>query len=206
MAAALVGTGPSLAGFDFRRLRGGNWRVMAVKESMFDLPAADAIFGLDLPWIVTRADYLEKRVKGGADVILAMADQDTCFGRPIAGATYVRRLRSSNGMAPDPASIESGANSGFGAINAAVHKGVKTIVLFGYDYTADVHYNQDRYDERKKWDGGVRYMPRWAAHFDEAATHLRRLGVTVFNASPQSNVTAFERISHDEGIDRLCRV
>lgn len=203
--AALIGTGPSMKGFDFLRLDSPDWRIMAVKESMFDLPFAGAIFGLDLPWIGTRGNYLERRAAGGSDVILAMPDQNTCFARPLDGVTYVRRLRSSNRMSLLADSIECGANSGFGAINAAVHKGVKTIVLFGYDYTANGHYNQERYDERKKWDGGDRYFPRWATHFDEAAKHLNQLGVKVFNASPQSTVTAFERISHDDGMQILCR-
>src|SRR5262249_22760879 len=44
---AIVGGGPSLMNFDFNEVRGEH--VLAVKGSIFDIPWADAGFGLDMP-------------------------------------------------------------------------------------------------------------------------------------------------------------
>lgn len=202
----IVGTGPSLKGFDFEQLRGLGW-VLACKESMFSLPFADAIFGLDIPWMRARHDYLAERAKT-CEVYLSAPGQRLHLFRNVPGAIYLRRLRSSNMFTMDPGAIECGANSGFGAINLALIKRAKTIFLFGFDYSGGAkiaeHYNQERYDEREAWGNGVtNYFPRWAQHFDETVPQLKRMRVDIFNASPDSNVTAYERITHAQAFDRL---
>ena len=197
----IVGTGPSLKGFDFERLRGLGW-ILACKESMFSLPFADAIFGLDIPWMRQRHDYLAERVKS-CEVYLAVPHQRLLHFRNIPGVQYLRRLRTSNTFIMDPTAVEAGGNSGFGAINLAVIKGARKIFLFGFDYSAG-HFNQERYDERDAWGNGyMNYFPRWATHFDETVDQLNRLRVEIVNASPDSNVKAYERTTHDDAIDRL---
>jgi hypothetical protein len=197
----IVGTGPSLKSLNLHRLRGLGW-IMACKESMYDLPFADAIFGLDIPWMRTRHDYLRERAKT-CEVYLSAPDQRLHLFQNIPGAIYLKRLRSSNTFTLDPGAIECGGNSGFGAVNLALIKRAKHIVLFGFDYSAG-HYNQERYDEREAWGAAsMNYFPRWAKNFDETEAQLRRLKVTVWNASPNSNITVYEKIDHDTAIRRL---
>jgi hypothetical protein len=199
--AIIVGTGPSLKGFDLSRLNGLGW-VLACKESMFDLPFADAIFGLDLPWMRVRHDYLAERALA-CEVYLSAPEQKLHLFRTVPGAIYLKRLRNADTFTMDPEAIECGGNSGFGAINLALLKRAREIYLFGFDYTSG-HYNQPRYDEREAWGAAsMNYFPRWAKTFDATVDQLRRLNVKIWNASPDSNLTAYERISNESALDRL---
>lgn len=200
----IVGTGPSLKGFNLFQLKGAGW-VLACKESMFDLPFADAIFGLDIPWMRTRHDYLAERAKG-CEVYLSAPDQRLHLFRNIPGAVYLKRMRSADTFIMDPEAIECGGNSGFGAINLALLKHAKEIYLFGFDYT-EGHYNQAKYDEREAWGAAsMNYFPRWATTFDGTVDQLKRLKVKIWNASPDSNITAYERISHESALNRIHRM
>ena len=55
---AIVGTGPSLTGFDFHRILDCSCHVLAVNNSVFDLLNADAVFSLDFRWIANNASRL----------------------------------------------------------------------------------------------------------------------------------------------------
>ena len=199
----IVGTGPSLKGFDLSSLTGLGW-ILACKESMFDLPHADAIFGLDLPWMRVRHDYLAQRaLDGECEVYLAAPEQTLHLFNNVPGAIYLKRLTTQHKFTMDPEAIECAGHSGFGAINLALLKRARELFLFGFDYTSG-HYNQPKYDEREAWGAAsMNYFPRWAKTFDTTVDQLRRLDVKIWNASPDSNIIAYERISHDAALDRL---
>lgn len=200
--AIVVGTGPSLAGFDFERLRGLG-HVLAVKEAAWDLPFAEACFGLDIPWMRRRHD----RIVGLAermDVYLAIPPVGLPIGHEaVTGATYLVRRRTCETFSDDPAEVESGGNSGFGAVNVAYLKGARQIVLFGFDYTKG-HYCPDRYAHHRP-DHNAHYWPRWGENFRATRAQLRQRGVSVINASPASTVDAFPKLEIDEAINLLRR-
>lgn len=196
---AIIGTGGSMKGFDFDRL--GGCRVLAVKEAWRDLPSADAIFGLDIPWMNWAARELAALSKR-ADVVLAVPDQDLAL-TPIEGPLWLKRTSKCDALSDDPTTIESGGNSGFGAFNFAYLKGAKQIVLFGFDYGGG-HYCEDRYVTRPP-NQNARYMAGWARNFDATRAQLDRAGVSVLNASPSSLVDAFPKVSHDEALQHLDR-
>jgi len=201
--AIIVGTGPSLAGFDHDRLRGlGN--VLAVKEAVWDLPFADACFGLDLPWMRRQGDRLID-VAARMQLYLAIPPVGLPPGhRPIPGAIHLVRRRTCNQFSEDPAEVESGGNSGFGAVNVALLKGARTIVLFGFDYTHG-HYCPDRYAHQRP-DHNARYWPRWGDNFRITLPQLAGMGASVLNASPGSTVDAFPKVTIDEAVEHLRRL
>lgn len=91
--------------------------------------------------------------------------------------------------------IGSGGNSGFQALNLAVQFGCRSVVLAGYDMhdRAGIHWHG-------KHDGNLRNptrtsLARWRGVFDSQAEALRRMGVTVLNASPDSALTAFPKMT-----------
>src|SRR5580765_4838948 len=109
---AVIGGGPSLKGFDFEALCGCH--VLAVKGSMFDIPWADAGFGLDMP------RYMEWRERLAAlpcRVYWAVPeDQLTKTGPPPSkNITFLKRLDGEN-ISYDPGEIYGGGTSGFGSI------------------------------------------------------------------------------------------
>lgn len=194
----VVGTGASLAGFDFNRLRGLGY-ILAVKESWRDLPFADAVFGLDIPWMNWAARDLAA-LSARMPVYLAVPDQDLDH-QPIAGPTYLKRTGRCDAFSESPDTIEAGGNSGFGALNLAFLKRAKRIVLFGYDFGGG-HYCEDRYVTRPK-DHNARYMPGWAGNFRHILPQLAAAGVTVLNASPSSAIDAFPKVTIDEAVEYL---
>lgn len=198
---AVIGTGASMKGFDFERLR-GRWRVLAVKESWRDLPFADTVFGLDIPWMNWAASEIAA-LCGRMNVALAVPDQELAL-TPISGPLWLKRTSRCDALSDDPTTIECGGNSGFGAFNFAYLKGAKRIVLFGFDY-GGAHYCEDRYVTRPP-NQNSRYMAGWARNFDATRAQLDRAGVSVLNASPSSLVDAFPKVSHEEALQRLHRL
>jgi hypothetical protein len=194
----IVGTGPSLHRFDFERLRGLG-HVLAVKEAVWDLPFADACFGLDLGWIERRRDKLASL---SMELYLAVPASTPAKARRIRNAVYLVRRRDGDLLRTDPGEVESGGNSGFGALNLAFLKRARRIVLLGYDYDGGRHYCPERYTHLTPGHN-ARYLPRWGRNFDRTAPQLRAAGVTVLNASLTSTVMAFPRASIDEALARL---
>lgn len=202
---AIVGSGASLKGFDFASLRIPGIRVLAVKEKVFDLPFADAVFGLDRPWINRQADKL--RELRGPEIWLAPTGAER--GEHVAlidGAKYLKLARF-EGFSDDPTVIQSGGNSGFGAANLAYLKRAKRIVLFGFDYT-EAHGHHDKPEQYHWYQAGrnARYWQSWGSNFDACRPQLAKAGIEIVNASPISTVTAFPKVTIEQGLLHLARL
>lgn len=207
---AIVATGPSLKGFDFGRFQAGAdtgaFRVLAVKEAIWDLPFAQAVFALDTPWMIRCADRL-RSLK--CEIYLGIPPENKFHRRDkqaplIENATYIDLTRH-EGLSDDPALIQSGGNSGFGAFNLAYLKRAKHITLFGFDYFengAGHHFRDDCYQWYEP-GRNERYWKNWGDNFTGCLAQLRKSGASVMNASPRSTVSAFPKCSLDEGIARL---
>jgi hypothetical protein len=196
---AIVGCGPSLKGFDFTRLNDPRWRVLAVNESIWDLPFAEAVFSLDRPHINRQADKL--RAIATPKVFAVQPECAPCA--EIEGSLYLLRSRFA-GLSDDLTVIQSGGSSGFGAFNYAYLKRAKRIALFGLDYTNEFgdHYCDERYHWHKP--GEMRsYWKNWGDSFIDCKAQLASAGVSVMNASPISTVVAFDKCSIDEGLEWL---
>jgi hypothetical protein len=201
---AIIGGGPSLIGFDFERLRGAH--VLAVKTSIFDIPWADAGFGLDM------ARYMEWRDKLAnvqARVYWAVPDEqaDTA-GPPAKNVTFLRRLDGA-GVSTDPGEIYGGGTSGFGAVQIALHKRAKDIVLFGFDYDgAYTHIinapaRQDPRYIRRLAKSTANWLA-WSEHFSLYVPYLREHGIRVINACPSSAINCFQKMTVEDGAALVC--
>lgn len=197
----IVGTGPSLKGFDFSRLEGLGW-IFAVKESIWDLPFADALFSLDRPWINRQADRLRALT---IPIYLAIEPESRRLCAHIKNATYLTRTRF-EGLSDDPKVVQSGGNSGGGAFNLAYLKRAREIVLFGFDFSANGGHYTDRYLDWQPEGHNARYFPNWGSNFRAALPQLERAGVKVLNACPESTVDAFPRCTIGEALQRLDRL
>jgi hypothetical protein len=192
---AIVGNGPSLRGFDYERLRG--MHVLAVKAAMFNIPWADAGFGLDIP------RYLEWR-----DMLNAVRTMPVYWAVPkikqlgppphAPCVRFLRRVDLSD-LSDELTVICSGGTSGFGALNLAWLKRAKRIVLLGYDYNGDAGSADTRAYMNRREQPTDRWV-QWAKNFSKVRRRLDLAGVTVINAAPESRITAFPRMQIDAAL------
>ena len=200
---AIVGAGPSLFGVDLSVFQ-GDFDVIAVKQTVWDLPQITCGFGLDLPWIRRLRDQILEATS--ISWVLAGEEKTRSVIGGARNVDFRRRIRG-EGLCDDPEEIMNGGTSGYGAVNLAYHWGSPLVVLFGFDYsgaqTSQHHYNNRRY----WWHQNSRHChwSLWARAFDTMAPQLEDRGIRVLNACPTSAVTTFPRITIDEGLQHLHR-
>lgn len=165
----VIGSGPSLIGFDFDALPSGT-RIGANYSGW--LAKCDILLSLDNNFHNREREHIA-RFPGEKHFAISV----TC--QRIPGAYYWHHAYALDGLAFSMNTL-SGSNSGFGALNLAVQLGYTDIALLGLDMKWDgdrTHfhggYGQRRHIERR--------MIGWAQAFDHAARQLRGRGVTVTN-------------------------
>jgi hypothetical protein len=207
---AIVGGGTSLKGFDFEQLRGAH--VLAIKGSMFDMPWADAGFGLDMPRYREWKDKLAA-LEGMRVYWAVPEDQLDAAGPPPAkNVTFLRRLVGEN-ISLDPSEIYGGGTSGYGGMQIAFLKRSKEIVLFGFDYESptygtaeqigevrhnDQHYEKKRAQNAENWE-------MWANNFAMFVPYLAERGIKVWNACPASRINSLPKCTLEDGVAILHR-
>ena len=188
---AVIGGGPSVKDIDFDMLRGAH--VLAVKNTIFDVPWADAGFA--------HGNYEEMRDKLAdvpARVYWALyADQR--HPAPLKNVTFLKR-QYGVGMSDDPGVIYGGATSGFAAMQICIHKRAKSIVLFGFDYDRATSTTTDTRGFKR-----VANWREWAEHFRVYVPHLTKHGISVANACPSSAISCFQKVSLQDGIEMVRR-
>jgi hypothetical protein len=196
---AIVNGGPSLLGFDFEQLRGAH--VVAVKGRIFDIPWADAGFGLDTPRFI---EWRDKLSDVQCRVYWAVPeDQLANTGpSPSKNITFLRRLDGQS-VSEDPGSIYSGGTSGFGAMQVCIHKRARSIVLFGFDYDGSSHATETGpHNQKRREQDAVNWL-RWAEHFRVYVEPLQAHGINVVNACPQSSIPCFQKVTLEDGVSML---
>jgi len=174
----IVAGGSSCARFDFSRLSGK--QVLCVNEAIFlslkgpsRTCMATAVFSADPDWVGRRRPFLEIYA-GEKYACLALDAHPECAG--ISGMTYLQRAHF-NGLAENSAFLCMGGNSGYAAINLAVHKRVREIHLVGYDMNPadDVKYEQ------------------WIPRFRTMLPQLNARSIKVVNHNKRSFIDAFPK-------------
>jgi hypothetical protein len=200
---AVVAGGPSLKGFDFEQLRGAH--VLAVKGSMFDMPWADAGFGLDMP---RYTEWRDRIAKLQGRIYWAVPEEwlPRTGPPPSKNVTFLKRLAGEK-LSADPSEIYGGGTSGFGALQICIHKRAKKIVLFGFDYDGayDAHLGFRHNDQHyvKKREQSAANWEMWATHFSVYVPYLNEHGITVMNACPKSAISCFQKVALEDGVAAL---
>lgn len=175
----LIGGGPSAGRYDLAALPG---ITVAINDSGARLPGADVLFSASPPWIRRRLDLI--RDFGGLVVVR------TCYGKRagrkfhLPGSVVTMGLRSKD---------RKRHNSGLEALYWTADQGARRIVLVGFDLDPSQPTN---WHEGYEWQADktadpLFNYPAWAEAFDEAARHMERAGVHVWNANPDSHIRAF---------------
>ncbi len=193
--AFLAGGGPSLRGFDFERLR-GRGHVLGINQAMFDAPC-EAGITVDHVFLRANADRL-RTFAAARPLYLVLGNEWARAGLPpIEGAVYLRST-SDGALSFDRSFVRRGATSGYAALNVAVLKGARRIVLLGYDYTT--FDGRSHYHDAYPWHHRAHDQSWhvWARHYRDAALVCREQGIEVINASPRSKLAYFPICSLDE--------
>jgi hypothetical protein len=106
----------------------------------------------------------------------------------------IRVIRSANldGVSTDPRIIHLGGNSGFQAINLAIHTGAKRILLLGFDCIAvgpKSHWFGHHPPELQRDSPYALFRDA----FRKTAPQIQELGVDVINCSRMTTVDAFRK-------------
>lgn len=184
--AVILAGGPSLTQKDVDAVR-GRARVLAIKDAVRLAPWADALYACDGKWW--------KRWGAG----LRFEGLKYSLEYPQAPLAGVLANTGPKGLELDPSGIRTGKNSGYQAINLAVHLGVRRVILLGYDM-------QPAEDGRHHWFGAHPYStnnpPYWAFLdlWPSIVEPLKAVGVEVVNATRRTALDCFPKVSLEEAL------
>ena len=187
----LIGGGPSLTAEDVAACR-DRARVIAINDAHRIAPWADVLYSSDQRWWEFYRGVPEwSKAKYG---IAPLRPQ------PDWGITVLRNT-GDDGIDLDPSALRTGRNSGYAAMNLAIHFGARRLVLLGYDMQAPGG------PARSHWFGA--HPSRLQADspyqtfldkFTRVAPLLRELGIEVINASRETALTVFPRAPIEEAL------
>jgi hypothetical protein len=184
-----LASGPSLNPEDCFALR-GKVPTIAINDAVRLAPFADVLYSSDrLWWLRERGAPWFMGAKFAVGSRPGAAD-------PVAPDVAVLRYTGVDGLELDPMGLRTGRNSGYAAVNLAVHLGATRIVLLGYDMRPGA-------DGRMHFHGAPRGMTGtppplfqvWRRLFLTLVDPLRSIGVSVLNATPGSALDAFPRVT-----------
>lgn len=174
-----IGGGPSLTQEDVDAVR-GHGRVIAVNDAYKLAPWCDVLYAADAKWW----NWHE-------GVPSFTGWKYSVDGAPPVTWPNVRilKLTGPDGLETQRYGLRSGLNSGYQAINLAVHLGARRILLLGYDMAPAV-------DGRAHWFGDhpdktPSPYPQMRAAFDTLVEPLAALGIEVVNCSRQTALLTF---------------
>lgn len=177
-----MATGPSLTVQDVEFCR-GKAPVIVVNDAHRLAPWADVLYSSDQKWW---------QVYEGVPVF-----QGQKFGiqplkpHPKWGVTVLRN-GGTNGLSSDPAKLCNGQNSGYAAVNLAVHLGAKRVVLLGYDMGRLGKKHHFFGDHPPRLRSGSPYH-KFILRFTTLVEPLKQAGIDVINCSAHTHLTMFER-------------
>lgn len=182
-----LGSGPSLTPADVDAVR-GRARVIAVKDAYRLAPWADVLYGA--------GDVNRWWQRVGPTLTFGGLRYSLDAGASAWSA--VLKFRKESGIDTDPSYLATGANSGYQAINLAVHLGAARVVLLGYDM-------QPSAQDRDHFFGNHHHGRRlpftlFKLRFQTIVEPLKALGIGVLNASRETALDVFPRCALEEAL------
>jgi hypothetical protein len=181
------------------------WRVIAVNDAYKVMPWADAMYACDNHWWLNAPRDFSAF---GGEKWTSHEDNDINHaGQIIAKFPDVKAVAGESGseFSLDPGLIRYGWNSGFQAINLALLKGCRHIVLVGFDHRhveGKAHFFGEHPEGIHRMSG-----QSWDPHirsFGHAAKWLPK-DVTIVNATPGSALKCFPMMSLEDACREAVR-
>jgi hypothetical protein len=193
----LLGGGPSLTPEQVESVR-GRARVVAINNAVYLAPWADVLYFCDARWY----DWHTETVKRFQGTKVTLENHE--LGSELPGLVCLQRdgtdEASIDGFCPVPGRVRTGRNGGYQAIQYAVHRGARRVVLLGFDMKPAA-------DGRVHWhaEHPIATDPATPAsfvpHFRTLVAPLAERGVEVINATPDSALDAFPRVPLERALE-----
>ena len=185
---AIFATGPSLTQADVDYCRGKVDGVVLVNDAHRLAPWGDVLYSSDRQWwphYQGVPSFTGLRFGIGTSVGIA---------NPFARFPEITVLKNTgyDGLERKPSGLRTGGgNSGYAAVNLAVHLGATRILLLGYNMNwtgGRAHFFGNHPSALSQTQG---HFPSWREKFRTMLEPLRQLGVEVINCTPQTSISAF---------------
>ena len=195
---AILGGGPSLTPWQAEACRGA-CRVIAVNTSYWLAPWADLLYFSDDVWWCWHHGGMEMsgqshpgdpRYHAFRGIKAALENART-YGRDPA-ARILKNYDTGSGLCTIRDGVYTGRNSGYQAINLAVHLGVARILLLGFDMRAvagRTHWHMAHKRPTAPGDFEKEMLPR----FPSLVAPLAERGIEIINCTPGSAIECFPR-------------
>lgn len=174
-----IASGPSLTPEDVAYCR-GKAEVIVVNDNYRLAPWADVLYATDFGWWKVYIDDVRATFAG------QLLTVDECAAKRFC-VPWVRGI-DTNRLSRRLDQVSTGDNSGFAAMNVAVHRGATRIVLLGYDMQGEHWFG--RHPETLS---AVNDFPKYMSNFAQLAIDLDAAGVEVVNCSRETALTCFPR-------------
>lgn len=190
-----IASGPSLRPEDVNLVR-GRARVIVVNTSYQLAPWADVLYACDEKWWNWHKGVPDfQGLKFGLDRIEKR--------KPVPfhklPSVQVLQNTGAEGLELSPHGLRHGKNSGYQAINLAVHLGAARILLLGYDMKCgkhgELHWHPD-HPHRTSLD-----VNNWLRYYATLVQPLQALKIEVLNCTSRSALRCFPMVSLREALD-----
>lgn len=180
----LLATGPSLCQEDVDYVR-GKARVIAINDAYRLAPWADCLYATDAKWW-----HWHEGVPSFTGPKWSL--EHSAWNNFRARYPDVQRLRNTgpDGLEHHPGGLKNGRNSGYAAVNLAVHYGAARIILLGYDMQVAKGRSHFFGDHPNKQQSPYAMFRQ---RFESIVKPLRKVNVTVVNCSRHSALTCFTK-------------
>lgn len=199
-----IGGGPSLTAADVDACR-GRARVVAVNDAHRLAPWADVLYACDGAWW---DHYQGVPTFAGSKYCLTVTntkwregDQWVRGRRRWPGVEQLQKT-GEHGLEVQPHGVRTGMNSGYQAINVAVHLGAVRIVLLGYDMQRGPKRERHWFGEHPKPLAHDSPYGGFVNCFQTLVAPLRAIRVEVVNASRETALRCFPRQSIEQALAR----
>lgn len=183
---AILATGPSLTPEVCAAVH-GKARVIAINDAHRLAPWADVLYSSDRHWYPHHKGVPSfTGMKFGIGSTVGKSNRFSDY----PGITVLKNT-GYTGLELDPKGLRNGRNSGFAAINLAVHFGASRIVLVGYDMGirgGQVHFFGNHQGMSNPTDA---HFGTFRRVFSTMVEPLNALSIEVINCTPGSSLDVF---------------
>ena len=187
----IVAGGPSVCTLDLSVLKGR--RVIAINSSYATVPFADCLFFGDDRWWFHNWPLVMRDYKGQV-----ISDSPRLNdGRVL----HMRRVRPPPGLTDDRDAVVMQYTSAQAAMNIAKHKGVARIVILGLDGKTAADGRTHHHDPHP-WRHNPNAFAMQRENLKLTVKPLRRAGIEVINANPDSAYDWWPKLAFNECLTR----
>jgi hypothetical protein len=193
-----IASGPSLSAEDCCavsrwRSASSNRRIIVVNTSYLLVPRADVLYGCDRNWWAHQTREVDSGRWPG------FSGERWSISKEAAEEFGVRLVPHQLGEGLSTECIHAGGNGGYQAVQLAALFGASKIILLGYDLKRTMgrsHWHGDHPAPLKD----PQSLEDWARRLDRLVPRLVGWGIDLLNASRETALKRFPRISLEEAL------